>query len=377
MQDAFSLPSVLRRTRDDIERSRSHVDRLSTRLDLRDLIRSRMRHPDKPVDPLGMDAWGELSEACRQRSGQVPNGMFVPLAALTRDLTTSTVSALVTGKVAGTAAAAVLPASAVIGAGATVLSGLTGTSYALPVIDPSFTATGLWGLENDPAAARDPSFEQRTLTPKTVSVQMSISRRLLLNSSVDVDAMLRREIAAQLAYAIDTAAINGSGTSDPLGLLGQAQLEVVAAGANGAAPAWDHVVELEARVLARAGGNGGALSYLVGPGLAKKMRKTPRVAGTATMLMEGLDFLGYPARISPNMPENLTKGTSTGVCAAFLFGDISEVFVGFWGPAAVDLIVDDFTQSTAGRVRIIARADVGIAVRRIKAFAAYKDLLPA
>lgn len=72
----------------------------------------------------------------------------------------------------------------------------------------------------------------------------------------------------------------------------------------------------------------------------------------------------------------MTKGTSTG-CAAMVFGDMSEIFVGFWGPAALDLLIDGFTLAKDGKIRIIARAEVGIVARRVGAFAAVKDALTA
>ena len=60
--------------------------------------------------------------------------------------------------------------------------------------------------------------------------------------------------------------------------------------------------------------------------------------------------------------------------SALLFGDLSELVIGFWGPAAVDFLVDPHTHSKHGDVRIIARVDVGIVPRQIAAFSAFKDL---
>jgi hypothetical protein len=58
-----------------------------------------------------------------------------------------------------------------------------------------------------------------------------------------------------------------------------------------------------------------------------------------------------------------------------VFGDLAEIFVGFWGPAALDLMIDGYTLAKDAKIRIIARAEVGIVARRIGAFAAVKDAL--
>lgn len=105
-----------------------------------------------------------------------------------------------------------------------------------------------------------------------------------------------------------------------------------------------------------------------------------------TQRAAGLDFIvssdansvmGQPMRTSSQVPDNLTKGTSVGVCSPLIFGDLSEIVVGFWGPLAVDIMVDRVTAAKDGKIRLTCRAEVGVAVRNIGAFAAYKDLLSA
>jgi hypothetical protein len=367
-----------RRAIDDAACGQRAAARFGARLNLRDLILSRMRHGSHEADPRAVAAWAELSEEMRQRSGVQPVGSWVPLSLLQRDLTTSTGANVITGTVSGQAAPGLLPSAAVFNAGATALSGLSGSTFSIPAVDPTFDSTGLWATEGDPAEAREPSFSVATLTPKTLTVQMVLSRRLVHNASVDLDALMRAEIDAQLSRPIDAAAINGAGSAtEPAGLLGHADLEVLAAGTNGLAPTWDHLVDAAHQVESRAGGDGASFGWLMPPALAKKMRKTPRVSGGERFILDGTDILGRAVRISPAVPSNLTKGTSSEVCSALIFGDWRDLVVGFWGPAAIDIIVDDMTLSTKGAVRIVARAEVGIAVRRPGAFVAYKDLLTA
>lgn len=368
------IQTVARRTADDIDSMRRASARLAPRLDLRDLINAKLEFPSASLNTASISAWSELSEACRQRSGIAPLGTWLPLAALSRDLTSSGASSISIGTLNPTAAAGLLPSSAVLGAGATVLTGLTGTTFSLPAVDPSFDSTGLWLAEGDTAPQREPSFKTILLSPRQLTVQMIVSRRLLQNSSVDLDALLRTEIAGQLGRALDAAAISGAGSAtEPQGLLANAELEVVSAGTNGAAPTWAHIVELKSRVAARAGGNSQVMTYLMPPGLAKKLQTTQRAAGL-DFIMNDARLLGDPVRVSPAMPQDLSKGGAVGTCAALVYGDVSEIIVGFWGPAAIDLLVDGRTLPN-GAVRLVARADVGIGIRRPKSFAAYKDLV--
>jgi HK97 family phage major capsid protein len=374
----ISFGAAQRRAFDDLAVGQRAVQRYGARLDLRHLILSRMRHGGQMADQRAVAGFAELSESLRQSSGDVPSGSWLPLSALTRDLTTGTASAPITGTLSAQAAPGLLPPSAVFNAGATVLSGLSGSTFGIPAMSPTFDSTGLWAVENAPALAREPSFDQAVLSPKTLTVQVVISRRMLLNTSVDLDGLLRAEIVAQLARPIDAAAINGAGSAtEPAGLLSNAGLEVLAAGTNGLAPTWAHICDAAYHVEGRAGGDSAAMSWLMPPALAKKMRQTVRVTGGERFILEGGEILGRATRISPAVPSTLTKGSSSGVCSALIFGDWSEVVIGFWGPAAVDILVDDVTLNTQGAVRLVARAEVGIGVRRPGAFVAYKDLLTA
>ena len=57
------------------------------------------------------------------------------------------------------------------------------------------------------------------MTPKTIGAFVDYSRRLLLQSSIDVESMIRDDIARVIATKLDNAAIYGSGSSnEPLGI---------------------------------------------------------------------------------------------------------------------------------------------------------------
>ncbi|MBL0420232.1 phage major capsid protein [Ramlibacter sp. AW1] len=371
-----TFKQLTQRTADEIASHRRVLGTTEYALDLREFIASRIPNFRQP-DQEALAAFAKVNESVRQRSGETALGTWLPLAGLTRDLTATTASSLVTGTKGSDAAGGLLPASAVLGGGATVLSGLRGTDYSIPTVGADLDIAGGWIDEGESIPAIDPSFGLASLTPKVLAVQVVVSRRLLMNATVDVDALIRRELALRIGHAIDLAAINGDGVKQPLGLLRASDLDVIAAGTNGLAPTYAHVVDAEYRVATRAGADGQRFSWLMSPKLAKRLRTTSRLSGQDGFILEGLDLLGYPVRLSPQVPDNLTKGTADGVCSALLFGDMTEIVVGFWGPAAVDVLVDGVTLAKDAKVRIIARAMVGVTPRRIGSFAAFKDLLAA
>lgn len=374
-QTPFS--TLQRRTADEVSAISRHTSKIERHLHLRDFILSKTEFPSRHLDEKVLNAFQEVSESCRQRSGQIPMGNWMPLSVLSRDLNLASGAGMVAGKLSKSPTNSLLPHSAVVNGGAMLISGLSGQTYGLSVVDPNLDVSNGWVPEGAPAPAVEPQFENSILTPHRLTVSVTISRKLLHSTSVDVDALVRRELVSRFSYAIDAAAVNGTGNDQPLGILRHPDLDIISAGANGAAPAYQHLLELEHNVLTRSGGDSLSPTFVMSPKLTKKLRGTARVSGGDKFIMEGRDLLGYQVRTAANMPDNLVKGTSGEACSALLFGDLSEIVIGFWGPAAVDFIVDDYTLRKDNKIKIVAHADVGIQARRIGAFAAYKDLLAA
>ena len=70
-----------------------------------------------------------------------------------------------------------------------------------------------------------------------------------LQSTPDIEQLIRSDFVALIAEAIDTAAINGSGSSNqPLGILNKSGIGSVAGGTNGAAPTLDNLLDLKQEV---------------------------------------------------------------------------------------------------------------------------------
>lgn len=263
--------------------------------------------------------------------------------------------------------------------GITWLRGLSG-NVAIP--SQTGAATGYWVAEGNAPTESQQTIGQVPLTPKTVGAFTDYSRRLLLQSSIDVEAFVRADLAAVVGQTIQAAAINGSGDSnEPTGLLNTSGIGSVPGGTHGAAPTYDHMVDLETSV-ANANADVGALGYLTNTRVRGKLRKTQEFASTngkpvwTSGRERGIgEVLGYDAHVTNSVPNTLTKGDAVGVCSAIVFGNFADMVIGMWG--GLDIMLDPYTHSTTGTRRVVALQDVDIALRRVASFAAMKDALTA
>lgn len=317
-------------------------------------------------------------------------GVFIPWAVLARDLKAMGLQTQRRDLTVGTPTAgghlvgtdivgfveAMYPFCAVTAAGATAMTGLVG-NVAVPQLIG--TSTVHWVAEGDAPSESNASFGQAPLTPKTVGGHMDVSRKLLLQSSVDVMAVIKRDFARQIAVAVDEVALTGPAADNkPRGVLNTVGIGAVVGGDNGAEPTLRHLIDLENYSQA-AGYDRGVGAFITSPKVRGKLQRTQRFNGTdGAALWEAVGKLDYcngrPAYATTLMPDDLTKGTSTGVCSAIVYGVWEELVIGVWG-SGVTVLVDPFTHSTSGTVRLVALFDCDIAVRNPVAFAAMVDVL--
>ncbi|RMG32526.1 MAG: phage major capsid protein, partial [Gammaproteobacteria bacterium] len=233
----------------------------------------------------------EVSRSVAQKLGREPQGLFVPHEAvvLSRGLVTGTPSAggdLVPDQLlAGDFIELLRARTVVLELGATVMSGLQGN---VSIPRQTGAATGSWITEGADAPASDPSFDQVTLTPKTVAGRTEFTRKMMLQATPDVELLVRRDLAAVLASAIDAAAINGSGTgAEPRGILQTAGIGAVSLGTDGAAPGYQSIIDLLTAV-ANANADAGALAFLTNSKVRGKLLATTKFGtGTSDAIWEG------------------------------------------------------------------------------------------
>jgi len=331
------------------------------------LVRAILGQADPQKHDCGFER--EISREMEMRSGRAPRGLWIPTTIARRDLTTGTASGtakagnLVQTDVLGDQLIDVLRNKMVLNEiGATFLTGLRG-NVAIP--RKTSAADVYWIAENSAPteSTNKPAFDQVTMSPKTLGGYVDLSRRLLLQSSVDAENLIRDDLASTIAAAMDSAAVAGTGSNRPTGVLNTSGIGSVTLGTNGGAPTWAMVSSLIREVAIDNALNGRAAFLTNAQVMAKLMTTARQSSGVEGNFILGSDMtlLGYPVIVSQAVPSNLSKGSASGTLSAMMFGVWSDLIVGQW--SGIDLLVDPYTGSNAGTVRVVAFHDCDFALR--------------
>ena len=261
------------------------------------------------------------------------------------------------------------------GLGAQFLTGLVGN------IDLPRLATGATvgnKAENASADESSPSTDKVSLTPHRATTFVEISQQLAIQGAPSVEDLIRNDLLTAVALLFEQRAINGSGAANqPTGILNTAGIGSVAGGTDGLAPTWAHIVNLETEV-AQDNADIGSLAYLTNPKVRGKLLQTAKVAGTDSKMVwddNTTPLRGYRAGVTTQVPSNLTKGSSNGVCSAIIFGNWSDLIIGQWG--GLSIMANPYIKDIEGLVRLTVNTYHDSVVRRPQSFAAMKDALTA
>ena len=315
-----------------------------------------------PSDRSAREAAGfeiEASEAASQKLGRPSRGITIPQDVLRRDLNVATASAggnlVATELDAGSFIDLLRNASALDQAGATVLTGLTG-NVAIP--RQTGAATAYWVAESGAPTESQQTIDQISLTPRTVAAFVDYSRRLMIQSSIDVENMIRTDLATVLALKIDLAGLYGLGTGgEPTGL--KLTTGVGTENFAAAAPTFTEVIALESDVTT-ANALAGNPCYLMNAAMRGNLKRTAKDAGSGIFLMDNNEVNGYRAVMS----NQVASGD-------LWFGNFADLIIGYF--SGLDLMVDPYTHSTSGTIRVVAMQDVDIAVRQPASFSRGND----
>lgn len=315
------------------------------------------------ANPSDKNAWEaaaferEVSEAGAKAAGKSARGIFVPAEILRakRDLTVGTSTAggnlVATDLMADSFIELLRNKSVVQRAGATVMNGLVG-NVAIP--KQTGAATAYWVAESGAPTESQQTVGQVAMSPKTVGAYTDFSRRLILQSSLDVENMVRRDLAAVIALAIDAAALYGTGSSNqPTGLKLQSGINTKDFAA--ATPTFAEIVAMESEVAAD-NADVGTMRYLVNAAMRGGLKSAEKFSSTGQTIWEpGNTVNGYGTEVS----NQVASGD-------VFFGNFADLILGFW--SGLDLTVDPYAGATSGTVRVIAMQDVDIAVRNAVSF---------
>ena len=246
--------------------------------------------------------------------------------------------------------------SSVMRAGATVLNGLSGD---IRIPKKATAASSSWVTEGNAVSESEMTVTNVQMTPRHLGAFTDITRQLLQQSSLSVEALVRDDLAQAIALAIDLGALMGDGSAgQPTGINSTAGINSVTfAGAN---PDYAEVVAMETQV-ANDNALRGNLAYIMNTGMVGALKTTEKAASTAQFVVEpGGTVNGYQSIIS----NQLTTGDA-------FFGNFADLLVGFW--SGLDILVDPYAGATAGNVRIIAMQTCDVAVRHAESFCVGRD----
>lgn len=320
------------------------------------LIRALGAPSDKRLrDEAGFEF--ECSAEVAERTGRDPQGAFVPENILQRDMVVGTDSAggyLKDTKLDSANFIELLRDNTLMyNLGAKILSGLVG-DVAVP--KQTGGATAYWVAESGAVTESQQTLGQISLSPKTVGAYTDLSRKFIKQSSIGAEAFVREDLAKTLAIAIDLAALNGSGTSNqPTGILNTTGIGSVnwttasTPTRSDVLDGWDEVAKDNALL--------GALHWVTNSTFAKEMMQVEIGSATSGFLLDNGNCEGYPLHVTNQAP-----------AATLLFGNFSDLVIGEWG--GLDILVDPYTASTSGTLRVVALKDVDVAVRHPESFCA-------
>ena len=271
-----------------------------------------------------------------------------------------------------------LPKTVLRGLGVQQLSGLVGN---LDMPTASTVPSAGWNTENGSATEKSPTFSKITFSPKRLAAYIQVSNQLMLQSSNSIDAYVRNWLLNAMAQSLESAAIKGGGSNEPVGIISNSSVNVTFAGgatsnstnANGIAPVWADVINL---MKAIENSNGTMINYLTNPKVKAALQTIPRqssgVEGNFIWPAGANELNGYGAATTTLVPSNLSKGSSSSL-SALIAGDFSQMMVANWG--GLELTVDPYSGATAGLTNVVLNAYMDVNLLQPTAFAVCKDIV--
>lgn len=298
----------------------------------------------------------EVGEATAKRMAMAPRGWAVPNEVINqRTLTVGNASSagdlVFTDARPGSFIELLQKRNVLSSLGVQYLTGLQG-----PVAIPRQTGSSqaYWTGEGQEGNESDQAVDQVNLTPKQLTGWSRFSRLLLLQSSIDIENMVRADLTRVLALEMARASLYGTGTvSQPQGLKFVTGINTEDFAA--AQPTYAELVSMETKIAAD-DADIDTMGYATNATIFGGFKTTEKASGTAQFVLEPGGTVNSYGVVRSNQVES----------GDVWMGVWSQMLVGMWG--AVDLQVNPFSEDKAGNVRVVIHQACDIAVRHPEAF---------
>ena len=300
----------------------------------------------------------ECSEAAQRAYGKTAQGVMLPEDVMRnwnqRDLSAGSDGDLIGQDYRAGDFIDVLRNNSAVMPMATMLNGLSGDVK----IPRKTAASSAAFISSEGGAAGESEFTvgSVTMSPKTLGAFTDVTRQLMIQSSIDVENLIRNDLAQSMAIAIDDAALEGSGSSgNPTGITNTSGINTVSL-SSAAAPTFAEMVSMETSVRVD-NALMGDLAYIVHPTNYGTLKTTEKATNTAQFVAVNDEINGYKVVVSPQLTAN-----------NYVFGNFDDLLIGMF--SGLDLVVDPYSNSSSGTVRIVALQSVDVAVRHAVSFCA-------
>ena len=301
----------------------------------------------------------EASRSAAERLGRQTDGVIVPPDVLSRALNSSTTGTggensggnlIATNLMASSFIDILRNRSTIMQLGAT-LGGLVGN---VDIPRQVSASQGYWIGEDEDAGKGNTGFGLISGSPKTAAAYFDITRRMLMQSTPDAEALVRRDLATALALTIDAAGYYGTGTDkQPRGIANHTGINAVTFKAE--QPSFGELVAMETEISAD-NADVASMAYVADSHFRGHAKTTLRHEGVAGTIWEvGNTVNGYRTEIT----NQIRRGD-------VFMGNFADLVILMWG--GLELRADPYSKSLSGTLRITAFQDVDFILRRTESF---------
>ena len=204
-----------------------------------------------------------------------------------------------------------------------------------------------WEGEIAAAQATGNTFTTKKLSPKRLTAYVDISKQLLVQDTIGVEAAIRRDIVNALNDKLQATILGGEDKSDvkPAGIFYNVSETII----NN----YKDLCKFEAG-LDDANING-EKKYLMGNTAKATFRSMVKGNNNTGMILEANQIDGTPM-----------INTSSVATNKFAYGDFNYLAIGSWGD--LDITIDQYTQAVNGCIRLVINAFFDAVILRPEAF---------
>lgn len=210
-----------------------------------------------------------------------------------------------------------------------------------------------WASEIATAQATGNTFTTKKLQPKRLTAYVDISKQLIAQDTIGVEAAIRRDIVNALNDKLQATILGTEAKTDekPAGIF------------NGVS--YDNITDFKSLCNFEAklddANINGEKKYLLGNGAKANLRSMIKGTNNTGMVMENNTVDGTPALNTSNV-----AGGAAGK-NKLVYGDFNYLAIGSWGD--LDITIDQYTQAVNGCIRLVINAFFDAIILRPEAFA--------